>query len=47
MDSSHASLSHHYRQKLVALDDYENSPAYLKRSDRRWAQEARSMLRSL
>ena len=30
-----------------ALDDYENSPAYLKRSDRGWAKEARSILRSL
>lgn len=30
-----------------ALDDYENSPAYLKRSDRRWAKEARAILRSL
>jgi hypothetical protein len=30
-----------------ALDDYENGPAYLKRSDRRWAKEARSLLRSL
>jgi hypothetical protein len=30
-----------------ALDDFDNSPAYLKRSDRRWAKEARAILRSL